>query len=932
MSVELLSMLHRDVVKQKLRQDLMTENFSSVWLEVGLKGNKSILVGNIYRDWQYLYQADNTSLAVEEQLSRFSGFIEKWEAAIELSDECHLLGDMNLNFLEYSKVDILPNSQSYKLRSLIKLLFERILPLGAVQCVTSATRVSPIHEASGLDHYYTTNPQKLSSVATITNGSSDHKIICATRFSKAIVAHERVTKKRSYKYFNPEAFKLAVRKISWWEIYSSNDVNEAVQKLSDNLTKILDTMAPIKIFQNRTKYAPWLSASTKNWMKLRDQALEKALDTKNLGDFALYRKLRNKIVSILKTEKQAWYLNKIREASTDTSKTWKMVKSTLGWSAGGPPNQISVGGQLISKPVEIAEEMNHFFVSKIKRIAENLPQSQVDATVLTRTILRNRKCNFSLDYVHPDVVDKVISRMKNSKACGVDDIDPYVLKIARVELVPAITHIVNLSIDQGYFPIAWKTAKIVPLHKNNERTDPKNYRPVALLSIISKILERVIFQQITDYMESNYLLHPSHHGFRSGRSTVTALLEMHDLWIEAFDKKEITATMMLDLSAAFDLVSHDILLKKLELYGFDDRSIKWIKSYLTDRQQCVYIDGVLSQPLLVDIGVPQGSILGPLFYTIFTIDLPEVVHHHEYLEDDEKWPPFNLPSSECGGICAFADDSTFSVSRTDPADLNHVINEKYRNIASYMSANKLSLNSDKTHLMILTSARQHRSNGDYGILLNTDSELIHPSSSERLLGVQVSNSFTWNEHILQLVKNLTLKNNGLHKVCKSIDFKTRKILASSLINSQLIYCIQLYGAAPEYLINYLQVHQNRAARIVSKLDRRTNISELLKQVGWLSVRQMYAYHCLLLTFKTQIQQRPEYFCTKFKERFSYDTRRSRQKMFCTATIPKTETMKKSFFYNSQQLWNSLSLEVKNSSTIEEFKMKLKCWIPKSVPI
>ena len=299
--------VHRDVVKQKLRQDLMTENFSSVWLEVGLKGNKSILVGNIYRDWQYLYQADNTSLAVEEQLSRFSGFIEKWEAAIELSDECHLLGDMNLNFLEYSKVDILPNSQSYKLRSLIKLLFERILPLGAVQCVTSATRVSPNHEASGLDHYYTTNPQKLSSVATITNGSSDHKIICATRFSKAIVAHERVTKKRSYKYFNPEAFKLAVRKISWWEIYSSNDVNEAVQKLSDNLTKILDTMAPIKIFQNRTKYAPWLSASTKNWMKLRDQALEKALDTKNLGDFALYRKLRNKIVSILKTEKQAWY-------------------------------------------------------------------------------------------------------------------------------------------------------------------------------------------------------------------------------------------------------------------------------------------------------------------------------------------------------------------------------------------------------------------------------------------------------------------------------------------------------------------------------------------------------------------------------------------------------------------------------------------------
>ena len=173
----------------------MTENFSSVWLEVGLRGNKSILVGNIYRDWQYLYQADNSSLAVQEQLSRFSEFIEKWEAAIESSEECHLLGDMNLNFLEYTKANILPHSQSYKLRSLIQLLFERILPLGAVQCVSTATRVSSNGDASGLDHYYTTSPEKLSRVCTITNGSSDHKIIFATRYSKAFLTHERVTKR-----------------------------------------------------------------------------------------------------------------------------------------------------------------------------------------------------------------------------------------------------------------------------------------------------------------------------------------------------------------------------------------------------------------------------------------------------------------------------------------------------------------------------------------------------------------------------------------------------------------------------------------------------------------------------------------------------------------------------------------------------------------
>ena len=158
------------------------------------------------------------------------------------------------------------------------------------------------------------------------------------------------------------------------------------------------------------------------------------------------------------------------------------------------------------------------------------------------------------------------------------------------------------------------------------------------------------------------------------------------------------------------------------------------------------------------------------------------------------------------------------------------------------------------------------------------------------------------------------------------------MLANSLINSHLIYCIQLYGAAPDYLIKFLQVHQNRAARIVTKLYRRTEISELLKQVGWLSGRQLYAYHCLLVVFKTQNQKGPEYFCMKFKRRFPYDTRRSRLNVFSAETIPKTETRKKSFFHSSQELWNLLPPEVKNAQTVKEFKAKLMCWTRESIPI
>ena len=195
---------------------------------------------------------------------------------------------------------------------------------------------------------------------------------------------------------------------------------------------------------------------------------------------------------------------------------------------------------------------------------------------------------------------------------GVDNIDTYIIKLAKHELTPVITHVVNLSICQPLFPCQWKTAKTIPLHKKDEKMYAKNYRPVSLLPIYSKICERAVFCQIVEYMENNNLLHPSHHGFRAKHNTSTALLQMIDTWVEAFDNDDITAVIMVDLSAAFDVVDHIILLDKLEVYGFEMKEILWMHSYLTGRKQQVYVDGALSEPLDLQAGVPQGSILGPL--------------------------------------------------------------------------------------------------------------------------------------------------------------------------------------------------------------------------------------------------------------------------------------------------------------------------------
>ena len=347
---------HRSLVV-KLRPDLMSDSYSSIWLEVGLPRHKKFLVGQTYREWQLPNQNDRASLSIPEQLARWTVFLDQWERALDSGMEVHLLGDLNINHCNWTDLSLPATNQTSKLRPLIRALFTFILPHGVSQCVIGPTRHWPGQDPSGLDHYFTNKPEKLSPVSTQHCGGSDHMLIFATRYARSIKTSPRYVRKRSYKNFNPEDFVAAIQQVSWLDIYLCEDVNTAVELLSSKITFILDTMA-MKTIQIRTRYAPWLSKYTIRLMKERDQQQKTASETKKREDWLKFKALRNQINNRLKYEEKSWEKAKLEECDGNPSKTWKSVKDILNWKSSGSPNQLFYQGQLISKPQELADAQN----------------------------------------------------------------------------------------------------------------------------------------------------------------------------------------------------------------------------------------------------------------------------------------------------------------------------------------------------------------------------------------------------------------------------------------------------------------------------------------------------------------------------------------------------------------------------------------------
>ena len=404
---------------------------------------------------------------------------------------------------------------------------------------------------------------------------------------------------RRSKRIDLDKFRKDLSLAPWSMIDIFDSVDDKLDYFNQTFLQVLNDHAPLRRVRVKKKRSPWMTREIRDQMDNRDKSLRLFRATRSADDWETYRRLRSRVTTLLRASKRAHFSHLISGKVNPTT-LWKALKSVV------PP-------QPLTGP-SFQTVRSLWLLSSTITSLQSPPVESASVCAMANSL--NHPTPMSLCPIQPEECQTRLSKLNPRKSTGSDGIPSSMLKIASSVIAHPLCSIINASIASGSFPSSWKRALVKPMHKGGPRDILSNYRPISVLPVASKILEGVVRDQLSAHLEDHNLLTPWQSGFRAGHSTTTALLQVTNDWYSALDQGLVVGVIFLDISKAFDTVNHHLLLSRLREFGLDPATCGWFTSYLADRRQSTSINAAQSEEVAVDTGVPQGSVLGPLLFSI----------------------------------------------------------------------------------------------------------------------------------------------------------------------------------------------------------------------------------------------------------------------------------------------------------------------------
>ena len=880
-------------------------DFESVWIEIKNQNSKNIVCGCVYRH-------------PRQSLESFFNYMDSTLSKLgKENKEIYICGDFNINL-----INIDSNNGSSNFYNLFNS--NGFLPL-----ILHPSRVVEGQAPSLIDNIFTNNTNSIILSGNIYLTISEH-------FSQfASIQHDRIDVKhidmyaRNYSKYCDEKFRDDVS-MQIWSHPNVTDVNFLAGDFVWKLNGTGDRHAPVeklKPKQIKLLLKAWITDYIKKLIRVRDNLFaRKKRQPDNLHIKEVYNIARNRVSRELKKSKIEHHQKNFEQLDLNIKKTWEAIRKIVNVkkSTNFSISHLNINGKIIDDPGEITNKFNNYFVNVGPSTEKGVPKVP---NITADKFLKNRnQVNLIIAHISEEEILDIIKALPN-KSTGPASIPLKLLKVVADIIVVPLCRIINLSFSTGVFPDILKIAKVIPLHKGGSTEELNNFRPISLLSIFDKIIEKIMHSRLYLFLEEHQILFKNQFGFKRNCSTMHSLIEITEKIKESIDNGKYGCGIFIDLKKAFDTVNHKILLLKLEHYGVRGNLLKWFESYLTDRKQYVFYNGVSSEVMNITCGVPQGSVLGPLLFLIYINDLPNISDKLQFF--------------------LFADDTNIYFDSYDLKSIEKIVNEELKKLTLWLNVNRLALNVSKTNFVIFRANKPLYHN----VTLIMNKKALEQKDHVKYLGVLVDEHLRWDYHINHVAKKIGRGVGILSKLRQYLNPKMLMNVYYCLIYSHISYGIQAWGAASKESLKKLVTLQKKAIRILSNKQHFQIYGEtagplptaepLFKKLDILTLNDIFQLNVLNFVYSTLSYDSPPIFWDWFTyshQVHSYSTTSStviiRENYFDVGTVQETYTLyiqkaklekygKRMMKILGPLLWNKLPEHLQDSDSLSTFKRNVK---------